>query len=193
MQYGGIFYLKMGWLVSIRLRQRVMLPCVVDTVAQKFYCGGGICDDRKGAYMSPKTNDGFSAQEKAAMRERAKELKAQEKAAQQREIGEADVLAKIAEMNDHDRHLAEQVHQVVTKHAPDLWPRTWYGMPAYAKNGKVLCFFQSAQKFESRYCTFGFSDTAHLDDGAMWPTSFALVEWNDAVESRIVALIRQAV
>jgi uncharacterized protein YdhG (YjbR/CyaY superfamily) len=142
--------------------------------------------------MSPKQNDGFSAQEKAAMRERAKELKAQEKAAQQREVGEADVQAKIAEMGDHDRHLAEQVHRVVSTHAPELWPRTWYGMPAYAKNGKVLCFFQSAQKFESRYCTFGFSDTAQLDDGAMWPTSFALVDWNDAVEAQIVDVLLRA-
>ena len=143
--------------------------------------------------MSPKQNDGFSAQEKAAMRERAKELKAQAKAAQQREVGEADVQAKIAEMNDADRRLAEHVHRVVSTHAPELWPRTWYGMPAYAKNGKVVCFFQSGQKFESRYCTFGFTDTAQLDDGAMWPTSFALVDWNDAVEAQIVALIRQAI
>jgi uncharacterized protein YdhG (YjbR/CyaY superfamily) len=170
----------------------VWINCI-DKKEQMFYCCNERNYARKALSMSPKANDGFSAQEKAAMRERAKELKAQEKAAQQREVGEADVQAKIAEMNDTDRRLAEHVHRVVSTHAPELWPRTWYGMPAYAKNCKVVCFFQSAQKFESRYCTFGFSDTAQLDDGAMWPTSFALVDWNDAVESQIVALIRQAI
>ncbi len=142
--------------------------------------------------MSPTRDDGFSAQERAAMRELARERKAHAKAARQREVGEADVLAKIAEMNDGDRRLAEHVHRVVTTHAPDLWPRTWYGMPAYASDGKVLCFFQSAQKFESRYCTMGFTDVARLDDGALWPTSFAVVDWDDAVEAQLVALIQRA-
>lgn len=143
--------------------------------------------------MSPKQQDGFTVQEKAAMRERAKELKAQEKAAQQREIGEADVLSKIAEMTGHDRVLAEHVHRVVSAHAPQLWPRTWYGMPAYALDGKVLCFFQNSQKFGARYSTLGFNDVARLDDGAMWPTAFALMDWNDAVEAQVVSLIQRAV
>ena len=143
--------------------------------------------------MSPTRDDGFSAQERAAMREAAKERKAHARAAHQREAGEADVQARIAEMSDGDRRLAEHVHRVVTTHAPEAWPRTWYGMPAYASNGRVLCFFQSAQKFESRYCTVGFTDTAHLDDGALWPTSFAVTDWNDAVEARLVALVQQAI
>jgi len=142
--------------------------------------------------MSPKANDGFSAQEKAAMRERAKELKAQAKAAQQREVGEADVLAKIAEMPEPDQRLAQRIHELVSTHAPTLWPRTWYGMPAYTKEGKVLCFFQSGAKFESRYCTLGFTDAARLDDGQMWATSFALVELDPATEAQIVALLARA-
>jgi uncharacterized protein YdhG (YjbR/CyaY superfamily) len=146
----------------------------------------------KGKKMSPKANDGFSAQEKAAMRERAKELKAQAKAAQQREVGEADVLAKIAEMPEPDQHIARRIHELVSTHAPELWPRTWYGMPAYAKDGKVLCFFQSGQKFESRYCTLGFSDVARLDAGSMWATSFAVVDIDADTEAQIVALLRQA-
>ena len=142
--------------------------------------------------MSPKANDGFSAQEKAAMRERAKELKAQAKAAQQREVGEADVLAKIADMPESDQRLARRIHELVSTHAPALWPRTWYGMPAYTKEGKVLCFFQSGAKFESRYCTLGFTDAARLDDGQMWATSFALVELDVATEAQIVALLARA-
>lgn len=142
--------------------------------------------------MSPKASDGFSPQEKAAMRERAKELKAQAKAAQQREVGEADVLAKIADMPEPDQRLARRIHELVSTHAPTLWPRTWYGMPAYTKEGKVLCFFQSGAKFESRYCTLGFSDAARLDDGQMWATSFALVELDVATEAQIVALLARA-
>lgn len=142
--------------------------------------------------MSPKASDGFSPQEKAAMRERAKELKAQAKAAQQREVGEADVLAKIADMPEPDQRLARRIHELVSTHAPTLWPRTWYGMPAYTKAGKVLCFFQSGAKFESRYCTLGFTDAARLDDGQMWATSFALVELDVATEAQIVALLARA-
>lgn len=142
--------------------------------------------------MSPKASDGFSPQEKAAMRERAKELKAQAKAAQQREVGEADVLAKIADMPEPDQRLARRIHELVSTHAPTLWPRTWYGMPAYTKEGKVLCFFQSGAKFESRYCTLGFTDAARLDDGQMWATSFALVELDVATEAQIVALLARA-
>ena len=130
----------------------------------------------------------FTAEERAAMRERAKERKAASKG-----DGEGDVLAKIAEMQGSDRALAERVHAIVTASAPALSPRTWYGMPAYAKDGKVVCFFQSAQKFKTRYATLGFSDKANLDDGSMWPTAFALRELTAAVEARISKLVKTAV
>ena len=128
----------------------------------------------------------FSAEERRAMRERAKELKGQAE-------GEAAVLEKIAEMKGSDRALAKRIHALVKANAPSLMPRTWYGMPAYAKDGKVVCFFQSAGKFKSRYATLGFSDKASLDKGAMWPTSFALKELGDAEEAKIVALLKRAV
>jgi uncharacterized protein YdhG (YjbR/CyaY superfamily) len=123
------------------------------------------------------------------MKERAKELKA----AAARADGESDVLAKIAEMQETDRIMAERLHAVIKAAAPALAPRTWYGMPAYAKDGDVVCFFQAAQKFKTRYATLGFSDQAHLDDGAMWPTSFALTELTAADGARISALVRKAV
>jgi uncharacterized protein YdhG (YjbR/CyaY superfamily) len=136
-----------------------------------------------------KASKGFTADERAAMRERAKELKA----AAGKADAESDVLAKIAEMPKADRVMAERLHALVKATAPSLSPRTWYGMPAYAKDGKVVCFFQSAQKFKSRYATFGFSDNANLDDGAMWPTSFALRELTAAQEAKIRALLKKAV
>src|SRR5215217_1590390 len=139
--------------------------------------------------MSAKKAKGFTAEERAAMRERAKELKAEA----QRADGESAVLAKIAEMPGPDRAMAERLHAIVKASAPALSPRTWYGMPAYAKDGKVVCFFQSAQKFKTRYATFGFSDKASLDEGAMWPTSFALKELTAAEEARIGALVKKAV
>ncbi len=142
--------------------------------------------------MSPKS-DTFSAAEKAAMRERAKELKAQARAAQQRDIGEADVHAKIAEMPEPDRSLASQIHALVSQHAPMLWPRTWYGMPAYTLDGKVVCFFQSGQKFATRYCTLGFQERAMLDDGTMWATAFAVTAISPTVAAQIVALLRKAI
>jgi uncharacterized protein YdhG (YjbR/CyaY superfamily) len=132
---------------------------------------------------------GFTAEEKAAMKERAREVKA----AGRKADGEGDVLAKIAEMPEADRAMAERLHEVVKASAPELSPRTWYGMPAYAKDGKVLCFFQSAAKFKSRYATFGFSDKANLDQGAMWPTSFALSELTAAEEKKIAGLVKKAV
>ncbi len=132
---------------------------------------------------------GFTADERAAMKERARELKT---AAGKKEQ-EADVLAKIAEMPEPDRAMAEKIHAIVKASAPALAPRTWYGMPAYALDGKVVCFFQSAQKFKTRYATLGFSDTAKLDDGAMWPTSFALVKVTAADAKRIGALVKKAV
>lgn len=137
--------------------------------------------------------DNFSDVEKQAMKDRAKELKAEARANKKREEGEKDILEKIAEMPEPDRSMAERIHALVTAAAPDLWPRTWYGMPAYARDGKVVCFFQSAQKFESRYSTFGFNDTANLDDGSMWPISFALKELTAAEEEQLTALVRQAV
>jgi uncharacterized protein YdhG (YjbR/CyaY superfamily) len=138
---------------------------------------------------SGKASEGFTAEEKAAMRERVKELKA----AQEDADGESDVLAKIAEMNDHDRAMAERVHAIIRAAGPDLSPRTWYGMPAYAKDGKVICFFRNAQKFKTRYATLGFSDKANLDDGAMWPTDFAVMELTADVEARIGELVKRAV
>ena len=141
---------------------------------------------KKGAETKSK---GFTAEERAAMKERAKELKAEAHKAD----GESDVLAKIAEMPEPDRAMAERLHAIIKASAPVLSPRTWYGMPAYAKDGKVVCFFQSAQKFKARYATFGFSDKANLDEGAMWPTSFALKGLTAADEKEIGALVKKAV
>ena len=139
--------------------------------------------------MSAKKSKGFTAEERAAMRERAREQKAQA----QRADGESAVLAKIAEMQGPDRALAERLHEIVKASAPALSPKTWYGMPAYAKDGKVVCFFQSAKKFNSRYATLGFSDEANLDEGAMWPTAFALKELSATEEAKISALVKRAV
>jgi uncharacterized protein YdhG (YjbR/CyaY superfamily) len=139
------------------------------------------------------TQKGFTAEEKAAMKERARELKAEERASRNREEGERDLLEKIAEMPKADRVMAERLHAIVTASAPDLFPKTWYGMPAYARDGKIVCFFQSADKFKSRYATFGFNDTANLDEGAMWPTSFALKKLTAAEEAKIGALVKKAV
>jgi uncharacterized protein YdhG (YjbR/CyaY superfamily) len=137
------------------------------------------------ARKATQKSKGFTAEERAAMKERAQELKA--------ETGESAVLEKIAEMQGPDRAMAKRLHAIVKASAPALAPKTWYGMPAYAKDGKVVCFFQSAQKFNSRYATFGFSDEANLDKGAMWPTSFALKELTAADEAKIAALVKKAV
>jgi uncharacterized protein YdhG (YjbR/CyaY superfamily) len=147
---------------------------------------------KKGTQQSAKTttgkaSQGFTNEERAAMRDRAQELKAG------KSDGESDVLAKIAEMPESDRVMAERLHAIVKASAPALSPRTWYGMPAYAKDGKVVCFFQSAQKFKTRYATVGFSDKANLDDGALWPTAFALKELTAAAEAKIAALVKKAV
>jgi uncharacterized protein YdhG (YjbR/CyaY superfamily) len=136
---------------------------------------------------------GFTDEEQAAMKARAQELKAEARANKKKEDGERDVLEKIAEMPEPDHTMAKRLHEIITETAPDLWPKTWYGMPAYARDGKVVCFFQSAEKFSARYATFGFSDTANLDEGAMWPTAFALAELTPAVEERIEALVKKAV
>ncbi len=130
-----------------------------------------------------KKPDGFSAEERAAMKARAQELKAEARANQNRADGERDVLAAIAAMNGPDRAMAKRLHVIVKDAAPDLWPKTWYGMPAYAKDGKVVCFFKSAGKFDSRYATFGFEEMANLDDGAMWPVAFALKRLTGADEA----------
>ena len=135
----------------------------------------------------------FSDEEKAAMKERAKEQKAEARRGKDEAAGEADVLAKIAEMTGPDRDIAERLHALVKANAPDLAARTWYGQPAYAKDGKVICFFQASSKFNTRYATLGFSDDATIDDGTMWPTSFALTTLTAADESRIGALIKKAV
>jgi uncharacterized protein YdhG (YjbR/CyaY superfamily) len=135
------------------------------------------------------SNKGFTAEERAAMKERAKELKAEAAKAD----GEKALLEKVAEMKGTDRAIATRLHAIVTAAAPTLAPKTWYGMPAYAKDGKIVCFFQSAAKFGSRYATFGFSDEANIDQGAMWPTSWALQELTAAEEKKIVALVKKAV
>jgi uncharacterized protein YdhG (YjbR/CyaY superfamily) len=141
------------------------------------------------------TAKGFSAEERAAMKEHAQELKTEARRGSRasKTDGESDVRAKIAEMPDADRALAERIHAIVKAAAPGLSPKTWYGMPAYAKDGKVVCFFQSAAKFKSRYATFGFNDTAKLDDGSMWPTAFAVTELTDADEARIAELVKRSV
>lgn len=139
--------------------------------------------------MSAKKVTGLTAEERAAMKERARELKRQA----QREDEEKDLLAKVAEMPKADRALAKRIHALVTASAPDLAPSTWYGMPAYKRDGKVVCFFQSAAKFGSRYATLGFTDQANLDKGAMWPTSFAVVELGEAEEKKIAVLVKKAV
>jgi uncharacterized protein YdhG (YjbR/CyaY superfamily) len=155
----------------------------------------GTQQSAKRTSASAKTSKGFTDEERAAMRERAQELKAAANrgARASKADGESDVLAKIAEMPERDRAMAERLHAIIKASAPALSPRTWYGMPAYAKDGDVVCFFQSAQKFNARYATFGFSDKANLDEGAMWPTAFALKELTSAEEARIGALVKKAV
>ena len=146
--------------------------------------------EKQAAKKSTKKSQTFSAEERAAMRERAAELKAEARKAD----GEKALLAKVKEMPDSDRAMAERIHEIVKANAPDLSPKTWYGMPAYAdKNGKVVIYFQDAAKFDSRYATFGFNDTANLDEGNMWPTSFALKDLTAAEEAKIEALVRKAV
>jgi uncharacterized protein YdhG (YjbR/CyaY superfamily) len=135
----------------------------------------------------------FTEDERAAMKERARELKAEARRGAARADGERDLLGKVAEMPEPDRVMAERLHAIVTASAPDLSPKTWYGMPAYARDGKVVCYFQSAHKFKSRYATFGFNDSANLDEGAMWPTLFALKELTAAEEKTIAALVKKAV
>src|SRR5438445_1712322 len=150
--------------------------------------------------MSPKTDTrksakGFTDEERAAMKERVQELKAEARRGPRpkKADGESDVLAKIAEMPKADRAMAERLHAIIKASAPALSPRTWYGMPAYAKDGNVVCFFQSAQKFKARYATFGFSDKANLDEGTVWPVAFALKDLTAAAEARIGALVKKAV
>jgi uncharacterized protein YdhG (YjbR/CyaY superfamily) len=144
--------------------------------------------------QSAAKSKGFSAEEKAAMKERAKEMKAEARRANDREAGEKDLQAKIAEMPEPDRSMATRIHEIVKDNAPGLMPKTWYGMPAYAtKEGKIVCFFQTAAKFGARYATFGFNDSANLDEGSMWATSFALTALNAADEARISALVKKAV
>ena len=143
--------------------------------------------------MSAKKSQGFTEEERAAMKERAKEQRAEERANKNRAAGESAVLAKIAEMAEPDRAMAERLHEIVKSSAPALSPKTWYGMPAYAdKDGRVVCFFQSAEKFKARYATLGFNDAANLDEGAMWPTSFALKELTAAGEAKIGELVKRA-
>jgi uncharacterized protein YdhG (YjbR/CyaY superfamily) len=146
-------------------------------------------DDKKATKKATNANTGFSDQEKAAARERVRELKANAS----REEGERDLLEKIAAMSAPDRAMAERLHAIITASAPDLAPKTWYGQPAYAKDDKIICFFQPAAKFKTRYATLGFNDSAHLDDGAMWPVAFALKELTAAEEAKITALVKQAV
>lgn len=139
------------------------------------------------------TKTSFTEEELAAIRERAQELKASGRGGKKKAENLQALLDKIAEMPDDDRILAERIHAVVTTHAPELEPRTWYGQPAYAKDGDVVCFFQGKHKFSTRYATFGFNEAAHLDDGPMWPTAFAIVEWTPEVEQKVIELVKTAV
>jgi uncharacterized protein YdhG (YjbR/CyaY superfamily) len=144
------------------------------------------------AEREPAKFEGLSDEERAAMKARTRELKAEARAGKDKAAGEAAVLAKIAEMPESDRAMAERLHEIITASAPALSPKTWYGMPAYAKDGKIVCFFQGAYKFKSRYATFGFDVAAKLDDGSMWPVAFALTELTAADEARIAALVKKA-
>ncbi len=149
---------------------------------------------KKSTQKADETSAGFSDDEKAAMKERAKELKAEARAKKGKADGESDLLAKIDELAEPDRVMATRLHEIIVASAPSLLPKTWYGMPAYANaDGKIVCFFQGADKFKTRYSTLGFSDTASLDDGDLWPTAFALKELTAATEARIIALVQQAV
>jgi uncharacterized protein YdhG (YjbR/CyaY superfamily) len=149
-------------------------------------------DTRGSAKSTTATRKGFTEDERAAMKARARELKAEERASKNRAEGERDLLAAIDSMREPDRAMAKRIHATVTASAPALWPKTWYGMPAYARDGKIVCFFKSAEKFNSRYATFGFEEAANLDDGAMWPTSYALKELTAADEKKIGALVKKA-
>jgi uncharacterized protein YdhG (YjbR/CyaY superfamily) len=151
-------------------------------------------DTTKATKQPAKANTGFTDEEKGAMRKRAQELKAEARANQNKAEGESAALAAIAALAAPDRALAERLHALIAASAPALSPKTWYGMPAYAnKDGQIVCFFQSAEKFKTRYATLGFSDKAHLDEGALWPVAFALTAWTEAVEAQIAALVKQAV
>jgi hypothetical protein len=153
----------------------------------------GTQESTKSTTTINKKAKGFTDEERTAIKERAKEQKAEARANKNKAEGESDVLAKIAEMPEPEHSMAKRLHEIIKASAPDLSPKTWYGMPAYAKDGKIVCFFQSAQKFKTRYATLGFSDTANLDEGAMWPTSYALTELTEASEERIIALVKKAV
>jgi uncharacterized protein YdhG (YjbR/CyaY superfamily) len=146
----------------------------------------------QGSAKGTTATKGFTVDERAAMKARAHELKAEARENKGRAEGERDLLAAIAAMKGNDRAMAKRLHAIITAAAPDLWPKTWYGMPAYAKDGKVVCFFKSAAKFKSRYATFGFEEAANIDAGAMWPTSWALTELTAADEKKIAALVKKA-
>jgi uncharacterized protein YdhG (YjbR/CyaY superfamily) len=147
----------------------------------------------QGSTKKASATKGFTADERAAMKARAQELRAEARATKNKADGERDLLEAIAQMKGNDRAMAKRLHAVVTTAAPELWPKTWYGMPAYAKDGKVVCFFKSAGKFDSRYATFGFEEAAKIDAGAMWPTSWALTELTADDEKKIAALVKKAV
>ncbi len=142
---------------------------------------------------TPQKSKSFTDEEQAAMKERAKEMKAEERANKNKAEGENIALAAIAAMPEPDRAMAARIHEIIKANAPDLWPKTWYGMPAYARDGKVVCFFQPASKFNARYSTLGFNDIANLDDGAMWPTAFAVTDLTATEEAKIAALVKKAV
>ncbi len=142
---------------------------------------------------TPQKSKSFTDEEQAAMKERAKEMKAEERANKNKAEGESIALAAIAAMPEPDCAMAARIHEIIKANAPDLWPKTWYGMPAYARDGKVVCFFQPASKFNARYSTLGFNDTANLDDGAMWPTAFAVTDLTATEEAKIAALVKKAV
>ena len=149
-------------------------------------------DSAKSTAISNKKSKGFTDEERTAMKARAQELKAEARGNKSKADGETDVLAAIAAMPEPERAMAERLHEIIKACAPELSPKTWYGMPAYARDGQVVCFYQSAQKFKTRYASFGFSDAANLDNGTMWPTAFALKELTADAEARIIALVKKA-
>jgi uncharacterized protein YdhG (YjbR/CyaY superfamily) len=162
-------------------------------MAQRNTANKGTKTSAKRTTAAGKPSKGFTDEERAAMKARARELKAEERASKNRAEGERDALAAIAAMKEPDRAMAKRLHEIIEATAPTLWPKTWYGMPAYARDGKVVCFYKSAEKFGSRYATFGFEEAANLDEGTMWPTSFALKELTAADERKIAALVKRAV
>ncbi len=189
---GTPYFASMEHRLDLRLIETRSFPGGVVVLRYDRAGSGGVMATKKSAKSTNRKSRGFTNEERAAMREHARELKAEARGTKGKPDEEGVLLAKIAEMPEPDRAMAKRIHAILKESAPVLSPTTWYGMPAWAKNGKVICFFQSAQKFKTRYSTFGFSDKANLDEGAMWPTAFALKDLTAADETKIAALVKKA-